>query len=66
MSQNGRLLCGQVFVSTAGNLDCKQVVHTVGPVWRGGYGNEENELYEAVHAALTAAGKHRCKTVSAA
>ena len=40
-----------------------QVIHTVGPVWKGGDKNEENELYEAVHAALKAAGKYNCKTV---
>lgn len=64
--QHGSLLCGDVFVSTAGSLDCTVIVHTVGPVWKGGRRSEENELYEAVHAALTAAGEHKCERVSTA
>ena len=48
---------------TTDTLLLLQVIHAVGPVWRGGYQNEENELYEAVHESLTAAGKHRCQSV---
>ena len=36
----------------------------MGPVWKGGYNNEEDELYQAVHSAIAAAGKHKCKSVS--
>ena len=33
---------GDVVITGAGNLPCKKVIHTVGPVWRGGgYGEAE-------------------------
>jgi O-acetyl-ADP-ribose deacetylase len=39
----GRLPTGQAVITTAGNLDAKFVIHTVGPVWYGG-GNDEPML----------------------
>ena len=36
---------GSVFVSNAGNLLCKKVIHAVGPRWMGGRENEDNDLY---------------------
>ncbi|MGD0854633.1 MAG: O-acetyl-ADP-ribose deacetylase [Dehalococcoidia bacterium] len=42
VSQIGRLVAGKAVITTGGNLPAKYVIHTVGPVWRGG-GNREGE-----------------------
>ncbi|MCX6007803.1 MAG: O-acetyl-ADP-ribose deacetylase [Chloroflexi bacterium] len=42
VSQIGRLAAGKAVITTGGNLPAKYVIHTVGPVWRGG-GNSEGE-----------------------
>ena len=62
VQKHGSLFCGQVFSSSPGNLPCKVVVHTVGPVWRDGTRNEEKDLEKAVRGALDACRTH--KTVS--
>jgi len=38
---------GEAVATTAGNLPAKWVIHTVGPVWRGGKSNEDDLLYAA-------------------
>jgi O-acetyl-ADP-ribose deacetylase (regulator of RNase III) len=48
---NGKVQPGQVFVSKAGRMPCKFIIHAVGPTWRGDKRNEEN-LYTAVTASL--------------
>ncbi len=40
----GRLPAGQVVITTGGNLPAKHVIHTVGPVWRGGHNKEPGIL----------------------
>jgi putative ATPase len=42
-------------VTGAGRLNCKAVIHAVGPVW--GEGNEDAELRSAILGALDAAGE---------
>ncbi len=37
----GRLFYGHAVITLAGDLPAKAVVHTVGPVWRGGEQNED-------------------------
>ena len=40
VAQHGRLPTGQAVITTGGNLPAKYVIHTVGPVWRGGKNHE--------------------------
>jgi O-acetyl-ADP-ribose deacetylase (regulator of RNase III) len=40
----GRLPTGEAVITSAGNMPSKYVIHTVGPVWKGGYANEEELL----------------------
>lgn len=43
---------GQAITTTAGDLPFKAVIHTVGPRWQGGVGDEEKLLAEAHFSAL--------------
>jgi O-acetyl-ADP-ribose deacetylase len=40
VARQGGCQTGEAVITTGGNLPAKSVIHTVGPVWRGGnYGN---------------------------
>jgi O-acetyl-ADP-ribose deacetylase (regulator of RNase III) len=55
---------GEAKATTAGNLPARYVIHTVGPVWRGG-DNGEPELLEACHrSALRLSGELECVSVA--
>ena len=51
----GRLPAGQAVVTTAGRMPARHVIHTVGPVWRGGAEGEEETLASAYAQSLRAA-----------
>ena len=48
---------GKAVITTAGNLPCKNVIHTVGPIWHGGNSNEKNILKEAYISCLNIANE---------
>jgi len=52
VKKNGELRPGEVFISSAGKMSFKKVVHTVGPMWKDGHHSEDEELVLAVTAAL--------------
>ena len=39
---------GHAVLTGAGNLSCKNVIHAVGPQWRGGQFGEEDILYDCI------------------
>lgn len=43
---------GEIVVTDAGNLDARYVIHTVGPVWKGGEKKEEESLYSCYANSL--------------
>jgi len=55
---------GQAVATTAGGMDAKYVIHTVGPVWHGGTGNEEKLLADCYTNSLKTAGEKGCSTVA--
>ncbi|MGQ9543824.1 MAG: O-acetyl-ADP-ribose deacetylase [Candidatus Bathyarchaeia archaeon] len=55
---------GKAVITTGGNLKAKYVIHTVGPVWRGGRGGEPKLLAEAYRNSLELALKNGLKRVS--
>ena len=55
---------GEAKATTAGNLPARYVIHTVGPIWRGG-DNGEDELLAACHRnSLELAASLGCTTVA--
>lgn len=58
----GYIPTGSAAITTAGNLNAKYVIHTVGPVW--GEGDENNKLKNAVKNALLLAEEHKLNSIS--
>ena len=62
--KHGELSPGKVFLSSVGSLPCKSVIHTVGPMWKGGSRNEDADLKLAVEAAVEEADRRKHRSVS--
>jgi O-acetyl-ADP-ribose deacetylase len=54
---------GEAVSTTAGTLQAKYVIHTVGPIWRGGNQNEERDLARCYRNCLRVARELDCKTI---
>lgn len=55
---------GEARISKGYNLPAKWVIHTVGPVWRGGGHGEDALLASAYRSSLALAKQHGLKTVA--
>jgi len=55
---------GEAVITTAGELPAKYVIHTVGPIWKGGTGNEEELLRNCYLNSLQLADEHKLPTVA--
>ncbi len=55
---------GQTVITGAGALPCRHVLHTVGPVWRGGGAGEAELLASCYRTALTLAAERGCESVA--
>ncbi len=55
---------GQAKITTGGNLPVRFVVHTVGPVWRGGGNREEQQLHDCYLNSMTLAEKNGVRTIA--
>jgi O-acetyl-ADP-ribose deacetylase (regulator of RNase III) len=60
----GSCKTGEAVITSAGNLPARHVIHTVGPVWRGGNSGEEEKLGNCYINALQLALVHQCQTIS--
>ena len=63
VARQGRLPAGQAVITTGGNLKARYVIHTVGPIWRGG-GNEAALLKSAYYECLKAATEDKIASIS--
>lgn len=55
---------GQAKMSGGYNLPCKYVIHTSGPVWRGGFQGESVILRSCYVESLKLAVKHKCQSIA--
>lgn len=55
---------GEAVITTGGNLRARYVIHTVGPVWRGGNQGEPDTLRACYRNALRLAAERHLKTVA--
>jgi O-acetyl-ADP-ribose deacetylase (regulator of RNase III) len=55
---------GEAVITTGGNLPAKQVIHTVGPVWRDGSHREPELLQSAYKNSLIQAERHQCSSIA--
>lgn len=55
---------GEAVITTAGQLKARWVVHTVGPVWRGGNAGEPDLLARAHRNSLTVAAAQGARTIA--
>lgn len=55
---------GQAKITSAYNLPCKYVIHTVGPVWYGGNHNEVKDLFNCYTHSLKLANLYNCESVA--
>ena len=62
--RQGRCETGQAVITSGGNLPAKFVVHTVGPVWRGGNHNEAILLQNAYLNSLKLAVENGVETIA--
>lgn len=55
---------GQAKITKAYNLPCQYVIHTVGPVWRGGKHDEERLLADCYRYSLDVAAENSIRSVA--
>ena len=64
VAQQGGCKTGEAVITTGGNLPATYVIHTVGPVWRGGNNNENDLLSNCYTHSLQLAEAHGCQSVA--
>lgn len=64
VARQGRLPTGEAVITTGGNLKAKYVIHTVGPVWRGGASGEPELLASAYRESLKLAAENGLSAIS--
>ena len=64
VARQGRLPAGKAVITTGGNLKARYVIHTVGPIWHGGKGNEAELLKSAYYECLKLAIENKLAGIS--
>ena len=63
-ARQGGCPTGQAVITTGGDLPARHVIHTVGPVWRGGNAGEPELLASCYSESLALALRHALGTVA--
>ena len=64
VSPGVRCPTGEARITPAFDLPADYVIHTVGPVWRGGSNNEEEMLSSAYRTSMLLAEENECESIS--
>lgn len=64
VANQGQLPTGKAVITTGGRLKARYVIHTVGPVWRGGNRDEAQLLASAYQESLKLAAEHGLTSIS--
>jgi len=64
VARQGRLPTGRAAITTGGNLKAQYVIHTVGPIWHGGSGDEAELLRSAYYESLKLASENKLGSIS--
>jgi len=63
-NKQGGCAVGEAVITTGGDLHAKYVIHTVGPIWKGGQNQERQLLANCYHNSLLMAEKYNLKTIA--
>ena len=64
IAKQGGCNTGEAVITTAGDLQARFVIHTVGPVWNGGRNHEDLKLASCYKNSLQLAIYNKCTTVA--
>jgi O-acetyl-ADP-ribose deacetylase len=64
VSKIGSLAAGKAVITAGGNLAAKYVIHTVGPIYRGGASREAEKLASCHRESIRLAEEHRLNSLS--
>ncbi len=64
VAKQGRLPTGQAVITTGGKMKTKHVIHTVGPIWRGGGQGEPELLASAYRESLKLAAANNLSSIA--
>ena len=64
VAKQGDCKVGEAVITTAGRLPAKFVIHTVGPVWRGGKSDEAAQLAGCYRSSLLLAEANECRSIA--
>ncbi len=63
-NRQGGCKVGEAVITSAGNLNAKKVIHTVGPRWNNGESQEEEKLEKCYQNCLKIAGENNIKSIA--
>jgi O-acetyl-ADP-ribose deacetylase (regulator of RNase III) len=63
-NEKGGCPAGEAVITTAGNLKASYVIHTVGPIWKGGMNEEEKKLRNCYRNTLKLANEYGAKSIA--
>lgn len=63
-NKQGKCKVGEAVITTAGNLDARYVIHTVGPVWNQGGVDKENLLSDCYKNTMDLAIENNVKSIA--